>query len=139
MTKYSENNNSNIHATCTFSSSSFFFPPVSFYLCSLCGSTLPGAAIAQWVERQAEKPGSIPSGVRVPGVSGDCSPRVSLQCRLSDGVPTAPVATVCINICAHVKNPKHWQPYHCLDTQKYCTYSRELAALLFQLLCLAVR
>ena len=27
-----------------------------------------------------------------------------------------------INICAHIKNPKHWQPYPCLDTQKYCTH-----------------
>ena len=24
-----------------------------------------------------------------------------------------------INICAYVKDPKHWQPYHCLDTRKY--------------------
>ena len=31
-------------------------------------------------------------------------------------------AIACINICAHVKNLKHWQPYHCLDTQNYCTH-----------------
>ena len=33
-----------------------------------------------------------------------------------------PCAIACINICAHVKNLKHWQPYHCLDTQNYCTH-----------------
>ena len=26
-------------------------------------------------------------------------------------------AVAFIIICAHVKNPKHWQPYHCLDTK----------------------
>ena len=31
-------------------------------------------------------------------------------------------AITCINICAHVKNHKHWQPYHCLDAWKYCTH-----------------
>jgi len=43
-----------------------------------------------------------------------------------------PCATACINICVstlkipnicvHVKTPTHWQPYHCLDTRKYCTH-----------------
>ena len=33
--------------------------------------------------------------------------------------PLCPIA--CINISAHIKNPKHRQPYHCLDTWKYCT------------------
>ena len=28
-----------------------------------------------------------------------------------------PCAIACINICAYVKNPKHWQPYHCPDTK----------------------
>ena len=27
-----------------------------------------------------------------------------------------------INISVHVKSPKHRQPYHCLDTRKYCTH-----------------
>ena len=31
-------------------------------------------------------------------------------------------AITCINICACIKPPKHWQPYHCLDTRKYCTH-----------------
>ena len=24
-------------------------------------------------------------------------------------------ATACLNICLHVKNPQHWQPYHCFE------------------------
>ena len=27
----------------------------------------------------------------------------------------------CSIICAHVEDPKHWQPYLCLETRKYCT------------------
>ena len=27
-------------------------------------------------------------------------------------------AIACIDICAHVKDPKHWQPYLCLDHTK---------------------
>ena len=27
-----------------------------------------------------------------------------------------------IGICVHVKNPKQWQPHHCLDMRKYCTH-----------------
>ena len=34
----------------------------------------------------------------------------------------------------HVKNPKHRQPYHCLDTRKHCTCWQEWVALLLQLL-----
>ena len=47
-----------------------------------------------------------------------------------------PCAIACINICAHVKNPKHWQPYHCLDERKYYTHVhwQEWVALLLWLL-----
>ena len=34
-----------------------------------------------------------------------------------------PRAIACINICAYIKNPRHWQPTYCLDMQKYCTLS----------------
>ena len=34
-----------------------------------------------------------------------------------------PCAVACISICAHVKNPKRWQPHHCLDTRKMSTFS----------------
>ena len=30
----------------------------------------------------------------------------------------------CISICAHVNNPKHCQPHHCLDTRQYRTHWR---------------
>ena len=64
--------------------------------------------ITQWVERPTEKPGGSSSRFLFP--------RINFQCRLSYGVRTAPVCNiVCINICAHVKDPKHWQPYHCLE------------------------
>ena len=34
-------------------------------------------------------------------------------------VSVQPVCEIaCISICVHIKNPKHWQPHHCLDTQK---------------------
>ena len=49
-----------------------------------------GAEIVQLVERPAEKPGARPTRVRVPGAAIDFSPGVIFQCRLSDGVRTAP-------------------------------------------------
>ena len=30
-----------------------------------------------------------------------------------------PFATARISVSAHIKDPKHWQAYHCLDIQKY--------------------
>ena len=38
-----------------------------------------------------------------------------------------PRAIACVYICARVKDPKHWQPYHCLRKlffykRKYCTH-----------------
>ena len=39
------------------------------------------------------------------------------------------------SICAHVKNPKHWQPCHCFDTRKYCSHLSERVTLLLRLLC----
>ena len=34
---------------------------------------------------------------------------------------------VCINICVLINTPKHCQPYHCSDTQKYNTWSTQVA------------
>ena len=34
--------------------------------------------------------------------------------------PVSPIS--CINICAHVKNPKHWQQYHFCVHTKNCTH-----------------
>ena len=50
---------------------------------------------------------------RGPMVICDFSPRVNLQCRLYLYKPRAQIT--CINICSHVKCPKHWQPYRSLD------------------------
>ena len=98
------------------------------------------AGIAQLVERPTEKPGAIQTRVRIPGTTRDFSPRASFQCRLSYGVRTVSVRCPCavpyINICVHIKNPKHWPPYHGLDKRKYCTRWQKRVALLLQLLCI---
>ena len=83
------------------------------------------------VEHLTEKPGAMLTWVQVPGAARDFSPKVSFQCRPSYSVHTVPMS---INICAHVKNPTHWQPYHCLDTRQYCTHWLEWVALLLRLL-----
>ena len=52
------------------------------------------AGIAHLVERPAEKPDAVLSRVRIPGAARLFflfSPRVSFQCRLSDGVRTVPL------------------------------------------------
>ena len=60
---------------------------------------------------------------QIPSAARDFSPRVNFLC-----------AITCFNICVHVKNPKHRQPYHCLDTGKYYTPWQEWVALLLPLL-----
>ena len=32
----------------------------------------------------------------------------------------SPCAITCVNICMHIKNPKHWHPHHVLHAWKYC-------------------
>ena len=59
--------------------------------------------------------------VRVPGGAARDFPPCSaanFRCRLwSYSVRATHVCNIaCINICGHVKNPKLWQPYHCIDT-----------------------
>ena len=81
-----------------------------------------GQGLAQLVDHPTEMPGAILVQLRVPGAARDFSPRVNFQCRLCYGVRTALCAIACINICAHVKNTKLWQPDHCLDSREYCTY-----------------
>ena len=66
------------------------------------------------IERPIEKSGAILTRVRVPSATRDFSPRVNFQC-----VRTTPCAIASINVRAYVKNAKHRQPYHCLDTRKY--------------------
>ena len=69
-----------------------------------------GSGIAQLVERPAEKTGKV---FLLPEST------FSFQCLTLSVQP--PCAIAGINICVHVKNPKHWQPYLCLNTRKYCT------------------
>ena len=57
------------------------------------------------VKRPTEKPGAVVTRVRVPGAVRDFSPAVSLQCRLSDGVRTAPVCNrMHQHLCARYKS-----------------------------------
>ena len=87
--------------------------------------------IAQLVEHLIEKPGAV-ANTDAGSTSGPQSskgffsqsqlPVHSLSLSLSfysHSVHAAPVlcAIGCINISVHVISPKHWQPYHCPDTQ----------------------
>ena len=75
--------------------------------------------VSQRVQRPTETPDAILTRVLVPGVARDFSPTV----RTLLGCPYSPLCAVaCISSCAHVRNSKHGQPYHCLDTRKYCTH-----------------
>ena len=96
----------------------YYYGAISGFACNGRATLENGAGIAQLVERLTEKLGAILTRVRVPGAAREFSPRVSFRCRLSYGVRAAPLCAIaCINICVHVKNLKHGQPYHCLDTQ----------------------
>ena len=85
--------------------------------------TYRSGGIAQRVDHPTGKPGAILmcrfesqvwQGTFLP------EPASSADSLMVSAQP--PCAIACINICAHVKNLKHWQPYHCLDRQKYCTH-----------------
>ena len=68
--------------------------------------------ITQLVERPTENPGTkLTLRQGISPASAD-SLTVSVQ---------PPCAVTRINSCVHIQNPQHWQPYHCLDTGKYCT------------------
>ena len=81
-----------------------------------------GGGIAQWVERPTENPDAILMQVRIPGVAFFFSfPQSAFSADFLTVSVQSPCAIACINFCAHVKNPKHWQPYFCLDARKYGT------------------
>ena len=97
----------------------------------------PGVRIAQFIEHPTENPGRYTDAGLGPWCSKGLFHLGSAFSAASLKVSVQPLWTIaCISICAHVKNPKQWQPYHCLDTQKCCTHSSEWVALLLQLLCL---
>ena len=62
--------------------------------------------------------------------------QVFSQSQLSVQIPLVFEQHLCgiarINICVHVKNPQHWQPYYCLDMRKYWVHWKEWVALLLQ-------
>ena len=81
-------------------------------MCTRCGSVGWASGLAcGWG-------GLIPSAVR----------HFFCQSWVSDGAGSFPVSVqppvcCCIcNICAHVKNPSCWLPYHCSDTWKCCMH-----------------
>ena len=92
----------------------------AFYVQADTEISCNGARIAQLVQHPTLEKGIILMWVSVPDAARDFSPRVNFQCRLSYGVRTAPAYS---QMHQHLwaKNPKRWQPYHCLDPRKYCT------------------
>ena len=92
-------------------------PPPLSEIMPLC----TGAGIAQLVQRPTEKTGPVLTRVRVPGAAKVFVPESTFRFQCLTLSVQPPCAIAGINICVHVKNPKHWQPYHCLDTRKYCT------------------
>ena len=75
---------------------------------------LRGGDVAQLVGRRT---GTSLRQVRFPGAAKDFSLPESTFRADSVTVPVQPLCAIaCINICAHIKDPKHWQPYLCLDT-----------------------
>ena len=82
---------------------------------------LTGIGTAEWVQRLTEKPGAILTRVRISGVGRIFLPKSASSADAVTVSVQPPCAVVCINICAHVQNPKHWQPQHWLDTGKHRT------------------
>ena len=76
-----------------------------------------GGVVAQWVEHGVLRPSDAGSSPRCG--KGFQSP-VPVQTLTVSAQP--PCTMAAISICVHVKNPKHWHPYHRLDTQKHSTH-----------------
>lgn len=69
--------------------------------------------------------GATLAQVRLPGAARDSLLKSTLKHTLlwcSYSPSSQPLVIACIKIGAHVRNPTPnlQQPYHCLDTQKYC-------------------
>ena len=79
-----------------------------------------GGDVAQLVERRT---GTPLRQVQFPGAARDFFPPESTFSADSLTVSEQLLCAIaCINICSRVKDPKHWQPYLCLDTRKYRTH-----------------
>ena len=69
--------------------------------------------IAQWVECPIEKSGAILTRVRFFGPARDfCSPESPFCADTFAIVEQLPCGIVYLSICAHVKDPTHWQRGH---------------------------
>ena len=60
--------------------------------------------------------------IQVPAVAEDFHPELTFSTNSFTVFLKPLCAIACINMCALIKNPKPWQPYHCLDTWKYSTH-----------------
>ena len=81
--------------------------------------------MSKWVRdvpQLSVRSGTLQMQFQLPGVARDFSAKVNFQCRRFMVFVQPPCAIEYINVCAHIKNPKLWQSYHCLDTQKYSTH-----------------
>ena len=92
---------------------------------------LKGGDVAQLVERRTS---TLLRQVQFPGAARDFSPsqfsvQTFLRCLYSPFC-----ANAYFNICAHIQDPKHWQPYLRLVAWKYHTHHGEWVALLLRLL-----
>ena len=72
---------------------------------------------AQLVERRNDKPGAVLARVGFLGAEKGCFSKSQFSSAGYLKLSVQPSwAMAPSNICAHVKNPKHWQPYCCSDT-----------------------
>ena len=72
----------------------------------------------QLVEHQTEIPGAVLSWIQFPVGTKDFFSWDQLSVLTLFQCSHSPLcAAACISNHVHIKNPKHWQPYHCMDTQ----------------------
>ena len=114
--------------------SSNHWQPWSWLQSAVCLSQQNDLPAAATTEGRDNSVGSRPT--EKPGLSPRCGSRQLSVQNLLQALCNPTCAIAFINIRAHVKNLKHWQPCHCLDTRKYYTHWQEWVVLLLQLLCL---
>ena len=87
------------------------------------GGGAGGTGIVQLVERPPEKARRNTDASSSPRCGKGFFSQSQLPVQTLLRCPYSPLCAIAfIDFCAHVKNPKAWQPYHCLDTRKYCTH-----------------
>ena len=96
--------------------SSNHWQPWSWLQSAVCLSQQNDLPAAATTEGRDNSVGSRPT--EKPGLSPRCGSRQLSVQNLLQALYNPTCAIAFINIRAHVKNLKHWQPCHCLDTQK---------------------